>query len=123
MGKPVPWARPGRSKFNKCYDTQKDEKESYRWSLKVDHGASPLFSGPLGLDVIFYMPMTGTIKKLSSEKPGLPHYSRPDVDNFAKFFIDAATGVLYQDDCIIADLRARKIYDENPRTMITIWEL
>ena len=52
-----------------------------------------------------------------------PHYSRPDLSNLIKFIEDVATGILYKDDCIIAELVSYKHYDTNPRTEFMITPL
>lgn len=32
-------------------------------------------------------------------------------------------GIIYREDCIVAKITARKIYDENPRTEFTFEEI
>ena len=36
------------------------------------------------------------------------HTQKPDIDNLAKFFMDTANGLLYNDDCKITNLHASK---------------
>ena len=124
MGNPIPWARPGKSKYShQAYDTQKAEKLDYGWVLKAHHGSDAFFEGPLHLDLIFYMPITKTTGKRKGERLGQYHIFKPDLSNLCKFIEDAATEILYHDDCIIASCSMKKVWDENPRTEMTITEL
>jgi Holliday junction resolvase RusA-like endonuclease len=80
---------------------------------------SPIFSGPISVDVTFYFPHT--IHKKNKLKRW--HIIRPDLDNCVKFILDVATGITYNDDCIVSDIHARKMYSDSPRTEFTISEL
>ncbi len=61
-------------------------------------------------------------KKKRAEK--LSHRARPtkkvDVDNLVKCYMDAANGVIFQDDVQVVDLQVRKFYSERPRVVVTI---
>ena len=46
-----------------------------------------------------------------------------DIDNYAKFALDCLNLVCYKDDSQIVELSAKKVYGENPRTIIIIEEL
>jgi Holliday junction resolvase RusA-like endonuclease len=35
---------------------------------------------------------------------------KPDADNYAKAFLDAAEGILFENDSQVVDLRSRKVY-------------
>ena len=48
-------------------------------------------------------------KALSMEETIVP--IKPDVDNLAKFLLDALTGVLFEDDAQVVELRMFKIRD------------
>lgn len=69
------------------------------------------------VEVIFVVPRPlshyiGNCRTGNRLRAGAPKYptKRPDVDNYVKFFLDAGTGVLWQDDSTIVDIRARKLY-------------
>lgn len=124
LGKPIPWARPGKSRYSRvAYDTQKDQKEDYKWFFKSEHGNAPLFEGPLHLDLKFFMPVTESHAKRKLERVGNPHIFVPDLSNLVKFVEDAAVDVLFADDRTIASINAIKIWDETPRTEMIIREL
>jgi len=120
-GEPIPLARARFGK-NKVWDSQKQQKFAFGIHLNKQHGNQPLFHGPLHMDVTFFMPMP---KKVSKTKPltNKPHIFTPDLDNLIKLVADAATGILYADDCTICQISARKVYDTNTRTEFTLIEL
>ena len=41
---------------------------------------------------------------------GLFHSKTPDVDKLARSILDAAQKVVVDDDCMVVDIRARKVY-------------
>ena len=45
---------------------------------------------------------------------------KPDLDNLEKFYLDCASGILFQDDRMIISLQSKKKYDKNPRTEIIV---
>jgi Holliday junction resolvase RusA-like endonuclease len=122
-GKPVAWARPGRH-GGRCFDTQKEEKESYGWAIKTTLGNDPLWTGPLHLNVIFYLPMVDGRRTYRGERDQQAHIRIPDLDNLCKFLIDSMSkDILFHDDCIIAKITALKLWDKNPRTEFTLTEM
>ncbi len=117
MGNPVPLARC-RNARGRMYDSQKQIKLVHGLALKQQHGNSPLFEGPLNLNITFYMPMPRTNKKI---QPLHPHSFKPDLDNMLKYICDiASNGVLYEDDSLIYVINSRKVYDTIPRCEFTL---
>lgn len=49
------------------------------------------------------------------------HVKKPDVDNLAKHVKDVGSGVIWQDDRQIWELRVKKYYSEEPGWHISIW--
>lgn len=119
-GHPIPWKRVGGTTMR--YDLQKHEKLALGIALGKQHKGL-LFTVPLKLDLSFFVKHPQVSKAKEIKVMGTYCISRPDLDNYIKFFLDAATNILYHDDNIIAELTARKVYDPNPRTEITIWEI
>jgi Holliday junction resolvase RusA-like endonuclease len=130
-GEPVPLARPrigGPGRF--VYDSQKHTKHVIINDLRRQHGDRPLYSGPCHLEAIYYMRIPKTSIKKRDEMVGTYHIFKPDADNLCKFTLDVASMrtindefVLLKDDCIIASISVKKIYDLIPRTEFTITEL
>lgn len=77
-------------------------------------------SGPLTLEVTFFVPRPKSVKRTRpSVKTG------GDIDKLARGVLDALTGIAYDDDSQVIDLRLSKMYaDEGePGVDITILEL
>lgn len=117
-GEPVPWARPGGRSIR--FDTQKQIKLIYGIYLREQH-EGPLFTGPIQIQVKFFMPLSQRLSKKNAEKfHGVLHDKKPDIDNLLKLLLDCATGILFKDDACIACIISDKRYDKEPRTELTI---
>ena len=122
-GNPVALARP-RFGNRLVWDAQKRIKEAASLMLLSQHGKRPKYTGPLHLDIIFYMPIPISYsKKKIAATLGSYHIARPDADNLLKFFLDVANNVLYDDDAVVASFSVQKIYSDNPRTECIVRKL
>lgn len=123
-GEPVPLARPrlGRQPYSRVYDTQKQLKLLAGIGLHSQHNDEPMFEGQLYVDIVFYMKMPQSTPKKRVQLQGTYCTSRPDIDNCCKFYLDVMTGIIYHDDAIICCMTLKKIYDLEPRTVITVSE-
>jgi Holliday junction resolvase RusA-like endonuclease len=45
---------------------------------------------------------------------------RPDIDNLYKLVADSFNGIVYRDDALIVEVRARKIYGVQPKLLVTV---
>lgn len=117
-GDPVPLARARLTKESRMWDSQKQTKLVYSIQLANQHEGKPMFTGPLHIEVVFYMRIAAA--KKGKQLAGTYHCFRPDIDNLLKFIADVATGVLYHEDCIIASVATKKVYDDEPRTELII---
>lgn len=94
-GDPIPLAR-ARYGLKKVYDPQKNQKLLFGVYLNNQFEDQPLITGPVHLDVTFYMPWSkqtktewnNKAKKRVTKDPY--HKYRPDLDNLIKFVCDAA---------------------------------
>ena len=123
-GDPIPWMRP-RVKDRRFFDGQAQLKLIKGINLKNQLAErQPHISG-LILTVIFYMPMPSSWSdKKRQQMVGKHHISRPDISNMIKFMEDLAVDVrILKDDCLIAEVVGRKIYDTNPRTEFIFQEI
>ena len=80
-------------------------------------------NAPLRLDAVFYMPIPKSANKALRERMAgerTMHTKKPDVDNLLKSVLDGCNGIAYKDDNQIAQIRATKVYSENPRIAVTI---
>lgn len=62
-------------------------------------------------------------KKARLKSIGEPHQKKPDISNLIKFTEDALNEILWEDDSVIAEIKAKKIYSEEPKTIITVEKL
>lgn len=68
-----------------------------------------LIDHPIALDIVFVFPRTKRDMRKSAPIGRLDHGKKPDADNLAKAVTDALNGVLWRDDSLVDDLRARKV--------------
>lgn len=122
LGSPVPLAR-ARHGNKKTWDSQKAIKYGWGLQLRSQHAGRPLYSTPLHLDICFYFEMPQSLKSKWDTIRGKPHHFKPDLSNLIKFVEDVATSIIYTDDSLIASTCARKVYDDTPRTELTISEI
>jgi Holliday junction resolvase RusA-like endonuclease len=77
------------------------------------------FTKATELDITFFMKPPQRRKE-----NGGWHQIRPDTSNLLKMYEDVLQDCrVLQDDALIAKIIARKIYDEEPRTIIILTEL
>lgn len=143
-GKPIPLARPrfwaNGSKFG-ARDGQKIQKDvvrgvmvrALREALNSEIKASVIdaskLSSAIGFSVslvfIFQFPKSFSQKKkkeIYAVRPDelISHTSKPDVDNLIKFYLDCATGIIWDDDCKISSISAQKGYGDEQKTILVI---
>ncbi len=119
-GDPTPLMRAGRN-GKRTFDPQKNLKLIAGIDITSQHNDAPLLEGDLHLDVTFFMEAPKSISaKRRKDLFGKYYVFKPDLDNLIKFLGDVCNGILYYDDCIIAKITAKKIYDETPRTEFTL---
>lgn len=97
------------------------------------------FDGAVRVEVTFYMKAPQNVSKTPSERAKdkakqlyskyiserLWHVKKADVDNLVKSLFDSISKseIVWSDDNIVCDLRARKLYSPNPRIEIEIEEI
>jgi Holliday junction resolvase RusA-like endonuclease len=118
-GEPFACARP-RFGDGRIYDSQRETKLLVGITLESQHNEEPLFQGPLNLNISFYLPIFSAKKiKLNQQ----PHTQLPIITNLVKYIEEIARGIIFDQECTIAALVARKYYSTNPRTEIIVSEL
>lgn len=116
-GEPVSQQRPrvfAKGAMDPCWKA----KEQHRAYIREKYSPQ-LEKRPLRVYMHFYYayPKSMSMKK----RPIAQKTTRPDVDNLAKYIMDMANGVLWEDDAQIIDLNCRKIYGDVSQTEITIF--
>lgn len=124
-GKPIPLARGRYSSHGKVWDAQKQAKFGFGIQLvqQLMGAPQPLLSGPLFMEVTFYFEMPASRPKCHDSLRGKPHIGTPDISNLLKFVEDASERILFPNDSIIAEITAKKCYDDIARTEFIIMEL
>lgn len=79
-------------------------KEKYQWAVRAQW-RRPSFDGGFIIEVRLYF----------------PDKRRRDIDNYHKIALDSMKGIVFHDDCQIAEMTTKKMIDEkNPRIEIYI---
>ena len=116
-GDPKPLARP-RFGARRVWDSQKKLKHDIQLILQSQKKYKGFLSKALHMEVTFFMKTP-----LKSRREGQFHIYRPDLDNMIKMVGDVCGQILYKEDCIIASIAAKKIYDLHPRTEFYLKEI
>ncbi len=124
QGDPLPLSR-ARIGYNSrhMFDSQKNAKLICGIQIQNQHGTDPVIFGPVWLDITFFLKMPRLSDKAKLAKRLQYHYYKPDLSNLIKMCEDICTKVIYNDDCQIAIITARKVYHERPRTEFYIHEV
>ena len=86
-----------------------------------EQGAT-MFDVPLRVELVaeFTIPASWSKKKRAAALLGQVRPGRPDIDNIYKLMADAFSGVVYRDDCLVAELGASKRYSVQPKLVVTV---
>jgi Holliday junction resolvase RusA-like endonuclease len=96
-------------------------KATCRMAFEENRRGSKPIDYPIELELVFVLPRPKMPKNRGTHR--LPHGKRPDFDNLAKSVVDALTGLLWQDDSLLYDVRTTKwiaAADEQPHVEILI---
>lgn len=122
-GKPVPYSAPRVMRsFRKTYNPREKEKTDARLQLKQQY-TGPKLDGPIILSIEFRFPIPDSFSKSARKRiqeNDYRHTKKPDIDNCIKFALDALKGIVLVDDNQVDVLWVRKIYSENPSTVIRV---
>ncbi len=106
----------------KLWSLQNQAKITMELALLNQH-KDKKFTGPIEMNIMFYMPMLQKSQKHSPKSDGAWHQYRPDLIQLISFVTKSASLILFADDCIISSVEATKIFSSKPRTIFTIREL
>ncbi len=91
------------------------------------NGDRPLFRGPLGLEVTFWLPRPkghyGSGRNADTLRAGAPLYPdvKPDTTKLLRAVEDACTGLVWADDAQVVNQWVRKMYGEPARCEVRVW--
>ncbi len=117
QGDPIPLSRARIGHGSRhMFDAQKDAKRIFAIHIQRQQEEELIDTGPIHLDVVFYMKMPKIKTRNKPNKRFQYHFYKPDLSNLLKFIEDVSNKILFNDDCQIAFITARKVYHEQPRT-------
>lgn len=109
---------------------------SYSAQQAMQSAGITMFTGPIRMRMTFYFPIPDSRNHKDGSRPRSActdsckkihisdyHTQRPDADNCVKSVLDGGNGVLFADDCIIAELSARKFWFTEGKAEIIIESL
>lgn len=118
------------------YDEQYDDKTTVAWKLetqlihasrctnsKISEEAQSLKGSDyfeVSMEFYISVPESTPTTKRNQMLWSSHAIVKPDLDNMVKFYLDAGNKILWDDDKKIVDLRATKVYSENPSTIIMV---
>ena len=113
LGQPLSLARV-HDDGPRVWDTYKQSRFNYMQTVKNQHKSQQIIEGPIHLEATFFM--RPTIGDPLRNKNG----SKLSMLSLFSFMFHAFEGIVYKKDCIISELKLKKIYDKKPRTEIKI---
>jgi Holliday junction resolvase RusA-like endonuclease len=114
---PISWRRAGLS-GKRFFDTQALEKVAWGNYLLQQHKGPP-FNKPVAMDVTFYLKTPHKNKYRNSQNFAV---SSQDLDNLLKHLLDSMR-VIWVDDRLLVKVAAKKVYDNEPKTVFIITEI
>jgi Holliday junction resolvase RusA-like endonuclease len=73
---------------------------------------------PIAIEVTFFFSRPQSVKKSIEFKT-----TQPDIDKLLRALLDALTGIIYEDDSQVADVRMRKLFDSPARAEVVVREI
>lgn len=99
-------------------------KNQIQWEVKKQLRTNEIITGPIEVDMIFYMPIPQSwSKKKKREAAGTFHTKKPDADNLVKGVFDSLNKLVWKDDNQVCKISAKKIYAEEPGISLDIKEI
>jgi len=111
--------------FVRQYDPSASDKGDFLSVIQKNAPSEP-FQTPLYVNIAFYFSRpkshfkTGKNSHVLKENAPYWHTSKPDVDNLAKFVMDAMNKIYWKDDSFISSCHITKQYSAKPNTKIQI---
>lgn len=112
-----------RGGYISTYDPQQEDKK-YTQAILKDYFKNDPLNTRLDVKIDIFLPVSESWSgvKRNHYLWGYGDTKKPDLDNVAKFYLDAGNGVLWADDSQITSLVLNKSYSIHPRTVIMIEE-
>ncbi len=122
VGPPLPWTAPKVTRNGHTFSPKYQQKLDHQCLVRKQYECDPI-TWAVCLEIYFYMPIPKSTSKKGIEgilSGSVLHTKKPDIDNCCKYAIDVIKGIVILDDNQVCELRARKIYSREPRTLIYV---
>lgn len=120
-GPPIAKARHRLCRFGnqvRQYDPQEREKKYVRILLSKLKKSTYSSPNAITISMEFHIKPTGSVSQTNLLRWLDCPTKKPDIDNLAKFYLDAANGILWDDDAQVIKLHLSKHYSDKPKTVI-----
>ena len=112
------------------YDPSSKEKTMVRKTMSYEWANNPM-TEPLAVVMTFYCSRpksqyrSGKYSNILKEDAPVLKTSKPDVDNYIKFYMDCGNGILWGDDAQVVRIEAWKRYadDKGARVEMEVWAI
>lgn len=122
-GEPIAQKRH-RHVGKRTYDPSSKDKKVVAKTLlayKVGPRKDSRFKDSITIEFYFFCKMPkGWSQKKVQEMESRPRPKKPDIDNYIKFYLDCMSGIIFPDDNIVVEIKAKKVYSQKPCTVIVI---
>lgn len=123
-GQPIAKGRPRLGKWG-TYTPEKtiNYENLVKMSYLEEHKGKELLKGELSMIINFYFAIPKSTSKKNRKlmnEGKIRHNKKPDIDNCIKSITDALNGIAYKDDSQIVQVKACKLYSEEPKTEVVI---
>lgn len=123
-GVPIGKARPRVTRYRTYTPKRTVDQENLVRACWAKQSGKKMGEGPLLMFVecVFPIPSSLSMKK-RKELDGMPHTKKPDADNCLKLVMDACQGYAFDKDQAVYYTTAVKVYGEEPKTRVAIYDL
>lgn len=122
-GKPQVKKSVRQGRYGNFYNPSSEIMDQYGEQLLAQREFQEPFSEGLRAEIRFFFPFPKSFSpKKCAAWEDRPYLNKWDNDNGCKLIQDAASGILYDDDKLLWDVRLTKRYSSQPRTEFILIE-
>lgn len=105
------------------WNNSKERKLITNITLDAQHNHRPIFTGSVAVDIQFYFQVPKSPRAKRKAEQGDLYPYEPSILLCFHFIENSALGIIFRDPITIVSLSCNKLFDEEPRTVITVTEL
>ncbi len=114
LGEPLAY-REFRNGLRREFDEQAKEKLRFNLSVINSHADRPIYKGPLHIELLFFFGF--------NNKANINSMKTPKIASLIKFVEESLAEIISHNNCNIASLVTKKLFDCTPRTEFIIKEI